>query len=80
MFFFSPQKFNFVTSYPGKRQCPGEPVAWVILFVMATSILQKFVLTPVPGDTYSLTHEMGSMYSSGIQNYRVRVRARQPQE
>ena len=68
--------FKLMPFQSGKRQCPGEPLAWAMLFVTTTSLLQKFVFLPVPGDSYSFGRQMQSMYSIGVQNYRVRARRR----
>lgn len=41
----------FLPFSAGKRVCPGEALARVELFLIASALLQRFTITPPPGDT-----------------------------
>lgn len=52
-------KFRFD---PGKRACPGQPLAQVELFLYTTAILQRFTIDGPPGKVLS-TEARPSMFS-----------------
>ncbi|XP_005923250.1 cytochrome P450 2J4 [Haplochromis burtoni] len=53
----------FLPFSAGKRVCIGEPLAKMQLFLFFASLLQRFTLTPVPGEMPSLEGVMGFTYS-----------------
>lgn len=48
-FIENPKMKEYVVAFqPGKRSCPGEPVAKDIMFLMMTSLYQRFETSPDP--------------------------------
>uniref|UniRef100_A0AAR2L2D0 Cytochrome P450 2J2-like n=1 Tax=Pygocentrus nattereri TaxID=42514 RepID=A0AAR2L2D0_PYGNA len=52
----------FLPFSAGRRVCIGEPLAHIELFLLFTSLLQRFTFAPGPGEKLSLEGLMGFMY------------------
>ena len=58
--FFKKNVFSFFLSFClGKRQCPGEPLAKVEVFLYFTSILQKFHVKVPEGKIIDFEGDLG---------------------